>query len=396
MVRNAIINALVFDGESSEPFESSIHLDGDRIAGLGGSPLRDADVIDANGSLVTPGLIDAHFHAYGVSLDLLELEATPASYVTAKAARRLEAALQRGFTTVRDVAGGDIGLQMALDEGVLKGPRYLFSGPALTQTGGHADPRPGHLQLFPCGNHIGEIVDGVDDLRRVVRERFRTGAHAIKIMTSGGVVSPTDPLQIPQYSAEEVRVVCEEATRRHSYVAAHAYSPAAIVHSIENGVRTIEHGNLLDSRTAIMMANRNAFLVPTLVAYDAMRRRGAELGLPPVSQRKNEQVLEAGQASVAIAKSSGVQVGFGTDLMGDLENDQLLEFQIRADFEEVADLLRSATSVNADIIGRDDLGRIQEGAIADIVIFEGNPFADPSLLWQASRQVIKSGKPVAA
>ena len=391
MIRS-IINALVFDGEAAEPFESSVHLEDGRIAQVGGAPPSGVEVIDAAGRLVTPGLIDAHFHAYGTSLDLLELEATPLSYVAAKAARRLEAALRRGFTTVRDVAGGDIGLQRALKEGVIAGPRYFFTGRTLTQTGGHGDPRPGHLNLAYCGGHMGEIVDGVDNLRQAVRERFRTGAHAIKIMTSGGVVSLTDPIRVPQYSPEEVRAVCDEATRRQSYVAAHAYSPEAIVHSVVNGVRTIEHGNLIDKPTAKLMADHDAFLVPTLVAYDAMRRRGTELGLPAISQEKNREVLEAGQSSIEIARSAGVRIGFGTDLMGDLEDDQLLEFQLRSHTEDVAETLRSATSVNADIIGRPDLGRIREGAAADLVIFGGNPFYDPSVMWTAPRQVIQAGE----
>lgn len=391
-MRLSIINGLVFDGETADPFESSVHIEEGRITQIGGAPASGAEVFDAAGKLVTPGLIDAHFHAYGISLDMLELEATPLSYITAKAARRVGAALHRGFTTVRDVAGGDLGLQRAIEEGVITGPRYLFTGRTLTQTGGHADPRPGHLNLEYCGGHMGEIVDGVDDLRRAVRERFRTGSHAIKIMASGGVVSPTDPLRVPQYSPEEVRAVCEEATRRRSYVAAHAYSSEAIEHSVKNGVRTIEHGNLIDEPTAALMAEHDAFLVPTLVAYDAMRRRGADLGLPPVGQEKNREVLEAGQGSIEIARSAGVQIGFGTDLMGDLEEDQLIEFQIRSELEDVVETLRSATSINADIIGRPDLGRIAEEAQADLVIFDGNPLDDPSLLWKGQRQVIQAGE----
>ena len=396
MRRLSIVGGLVFDGESDQPIEADVHIEDGVVVDVGrAGSHRQAEILDANGSLVAPGLIDAHFHAYGVSLDLLELEASHLSYVTAKASRRLASTLRRGFTTVRDVAGGDIGLQMALDEGVLTGPRYLFVGRALSQTGGHADPRPGHLNLMCCSGHMGEVVDGVDNLRAAVRERFRTGSHAIKIMASGGVVSPTDPIRIPQYSSEEVRAVCEEAGRRGSYVAAHAYSSEAIVHSVENGVRTIEHGNLLDEATAASMAARGAFLVPTLVTYDALGRRGAELGLPPVSQRKNRDVLEAGIGSIPIARSAGVRVGFGTDLMGDLDGDQLLEFQIRSEVDGVGDLLRSATSVNADIVQRPDLGRIREGFPADLVVFDGNPFVDASVLWDPSRTVVQAGRVVA-
>ena len=387
----SIVNGLVFDGAGTEPAEHPIHTAEGRIVGLEGPPPGGARVIDARGRLVTPGLIDAHFHAYTVSLDLLEMEALPMSYVAAKAARRLEAALRRGFTTVRDVAGGDIGLRMSLDERLIDGPRYLYTGPGLTQTGGHADPRPGHLAVEILGHHAGEVVDGVDALRRAVRERFRTGAHAIKVFTSGGVVSPTDPIRNPQYSAEEIRAVCDEASRRGSYVAAHAYSPEAIVHSVANGVRTIEHGNLLDAGTATLMAEGGAFLVPTLITYDSLRRRGAELGLPEVAQRKNREVLAAGLASIEIARRAGVRMGLGTDLVGDLEEDQLLEFRNRCEVDSVAEVLHSATSVNAAIIRRPDLGTIREGAVADLVVLDGDPFRRTEVLWSPERLVIRSG-----
>lgn len=392
----SVVNGLVFDGASAAPAEHPVHAAGGKIVGLEGPPPAEARVIDAGGRTVVPGLIDCHFHAYGIGLDLLELEAQPLSYVTAKASVRLRRALRRGFTTVRDVAGGDIGLQKALREGVFSGPRYFFTGRALTQTGGHADPRPGHLHLeTACGcGHMGEIVDGEDNLRRAVRERMRTGAHAVKIFTSGGVVSPTDPIRIPQYSAGEVRAVVDEATRRGSYVASHAYSPEAIAHAVVNGVRTIEHGNLLDADTAELMAERGAFLVPTLIAYRAMQRRGSELGLPEVSRVKNEEVLEAGLDSIKIARAAGVEIGLGTDLMGDLEEDQLLEFQLRSEEEGVDAILRSATSVNAAIIGRPDLGVIREGAAADLVILDGDPWRDASVLWSPSRTVVQGGAPV--
>ena len=313
-----------------------------------------------------------------------------------KAAQRLEAALRRGFTTVRDVAGGDIGLRMAIEERLIDGPRYFFTGPGLTQTGGHGDARPGHLNIEVLGHHAGEIVDGVDNLRRVVRERFRTGAHAIKIFTSGGVASPTDPLRSRQYSAEEVRAVCDEASRRDSYVAAHAYSAEAITHSVTNGVRTIEHGNLLDQQTAELMAGHGAYLVPTLIAYDAMRRRGPGLGLSPVSERKNREVLEAGLSSIGIARRAGVRIGLGTDLVGDLEDEQLLEFRNRCEVDKVGDVLRSATSVNASILRRPDLGVIREGAVADLVVLAGNPFEQTDVLWSPERMVIRSGTVVEA
>jgi imidazolonepropionase-like amidohydrolase len=357
------------------------------------APAPGAEVIDAGGGTVVPGLIDAHFHAYAIGLDTLTIHAAPLSYVALAAARRLDAALHRGFTTVRDVAGGDPGLARAIDRGLISAPRYLYTGPALSQTGGHGDPRPGDADLCACGAYMSEVVDGVDDLRRAVRDRFRRGAHAIKVMTSGGVVSPTDPIRMPQYSAEELLAVTDEAQRRGSYVAAHAYSPEAIVHSVENGVRSIEHGNLLDAPTADLMARHGAYLVPTLAAYDALEQRGAELGLSPVSQAKNREVLDAGQRAIEHARAAGVPIGWGSDLMGDLEDHQLQGLRLQAEVEGSLQTIRSATEVNAALLGREDLGRIAPGAVADLVIFDGNPVDRPELLWaDGGRTVIAGGR----
>ena len=393
-MRLAITNALVWDG--ADLSEATIHVADGAITALGDEPPPDgAVVVDARGGVVTPGLIDAHFHAYATDLDGLAIHAAPLSYVALVAARRLEAALHRGFTTVRDPAGGDPGLARAIERGLLRSPRYLYTGPALSQTGGHGDPRPGDANLCACGAHMTEVVDGVDDLRRAVRDRFRRGAHAIKVMTSGGVVSPTDPIRRPQYSAEELRAVADEAQRRGSYVAAHAYSPEAIVHSVENGVRSIEHGNLLDPPTAELMAHHGAYLVPTLAAYDALDQRGAQLGLAPVSQAKNREVLDAGQEAISRARSAGVPIGWGSDLMGELEDHQLQGLRLQAEVEGVEETLRSATVVNAALLGRDDLGRIAVGATADLVIFDGDPLAEPELLWASGgRRVIAGGRPV--
>ena len=381
--------------------EASIHISDGAIVAIGGDapdtdrPDTDRAVVDAAGRLVTPGLIDAHFHANACGLDLLEIEASPASYVAAAARQRLERALRRGFTTVRDVAGGDLGLVRALDEGLIDGPRYLFAGRALTQTGGHGDPRPGDLDLCCGGGHLAEIVDGVDNLRLAVRERLRTGSHVIKVFASGGVVSPTDPLRLCQYSADELRAVCEEATRRESYVAAHAYSPEAITHAVTCGVRSIEHGNLLDDATAALMAEHGAFLVPTLIAYQAMSERGAELGLSAVGQEKNREVLAAGIGSIALARRHGVRIGLGTDLMGALESEQLREFEVRSAGESARDMLVAATATNAELLGRPELGVLDVGTPADLVIFDDDPLAAATALWASPRTVVRDGKVVA-
>lgn len=391
-----IVNALIFDGDSPELVEGGIQIVDGMIVdvGPGVSPIDSGQTLDAKGAFASPGFIDNHMHAYGISLNMMQMEASPTSYVALKGSQRLSAAVKRGFTTIRDVAGGDIGLGMAIKQRIFPAPNYYYTGPALSQTGGHGDPREAHLDVCTCSHHATEVVDGVDNLRVAVRDRLRTGAHAIKIMASGGVVSLTDPIRIPQYSSEEIAAVCDEARRRGSYVAAHAYSPEAIVHAVENGVRSIEHGNLIDETTAKTMKKFDAVLVPTLVTYYAMSEHGAALGMAPIALEKNAQVLESGQEAIEIAMRNGVDVGFGSDLMGDLEYLQLSGLPLQHEVQGTLELLRSLTSRNASILASDHHGWIRAGCTGDVILFPENPFDNPSVLWDTSspRQVVKAGE----
>ena len=286
----AFANAMIFDGVSAELREGCVRVAAGVIVEVGEGPEPGDRGIDCRGRTVIPGLIDAHFHVYAASLSLLEIETSPLSYLALAGARRLADALGRGFTTVRDRGGGDAGLARAIREELTAAPRYLFCGAALSQTGGHGDPRPPELGCCLGEGHMAEVVDGVDALRRAARERLRGGAHAIKIMASGGVISPSDPLRVPQYSPEEIRVVAEEAARRGSYVAAHSYSADAIAVAVANGVRSIEHGNLLDAPAAALMAERGAFLVPTLVTYCPDRRFRGDAPPRPVRPGRHAQL----------------------------------------------------------------------------------------------------------
>jgi len=387
-----ITNARIFDGHTSNLIEGSVVIRGGVVESVG-ETVADGPTLDARGKVVLPGLIDAHFHAYAVSLAGLANESGPLSYSALAGARRLKSALRRGFTTVRDVAGGDIGLSNAITQGLLPAPRYYYTGPALSQTGGHGDPRTADIDACFSHGHMCAIVDGVDNLRKAVRDRFRTGSHAIKIMTSGGVVSLTDPIRLPQYSAEEIQAVTDEASRRGSYVAAHAYSPEAIRHSVLNGVRSIEHGNLLDEDTAQLMAEHESFLVPTLAAYDAMNRRGELLHLSTISQKKNSEVLEAGQTAIQTAHAAGVKVGFGSDLMGELEDDQLCGVRLQIEASGVLETLRSMTTVNSELLRNNRIGVLSPGSAGDALILDGNPFEDEAALWDEARPrtVVQNG-----
>ncbi|MBS1674981.1 MAG: amidohydrolase family protein [Actinobacteria bacterium] len=383
----SILGAAVWDGERFTTRDLNI-VDG----AVADRPDADAATIDGRGRWIVPGLIDAHFHAYATSMDGLEDERGPLSFAAINGTRRLRAALRRGFTTVRDVAGGDIGLARAIDADLFDSPRYLFTGPALSQTGGHGDPRSAHVDICFTHGHMCEIVDGVEPLRLAVRNRLRTGAHAIKVMASGGVFSLTDPLPVPQYSSDELRAVVDEATRRGSYVAAHAYSSEAVQHALDNGVRSIEHGNLIDAATAERMASAGAFLVPTLAAYDAMDRRGAGIGLNEVSLAKNAEVLSQGQEAVRLALAAGVRVGFGTDLMGELEDDQLCGVRLQVEAAGATATLRAMTTVNAALIRDERAGHLGTGAYGDALMLSADPLAEPAALWeQDARELVVRG-----
>lgn len=392
--QNLIVkNCQIFDGFSEDLFEGDIRIDAGRITEIDKNISANLPTLDVKGSVVVPGLIDNHFHAYGSALNMMELDGRPLSLIALESIDRLSGAIRRGFTTVRDVAGGDIGLALAIKKGLIKSPRYFYTGAALSQTGGHGDARPNHLDVCVHGTHSVEVVDGVDELRRAVRVRFFKGAHAIKLMTSGGVISPTDPIRIPQYSSDEIKAVVDEATRRGSYVAAHAYSPEAIIHSVENGVRSIEHGNLLDEKSAQAMRAKGAYLVPTLAAYDAMARRGDEIDLSEIGKAKNAEVLSSGVQAVELAKHVGIKIGFGSDLMGHLHFEQLHGIRLQKEAQNVFELLKSLTSVNAEILQMSDVGNIRIGSFGDLLIVGGNPFEKPELLWTESenRKVVLNG-----
>lgn len=297
-------------------------------------------------------------------------------------------ALECGFTTIRDVGGGDIGAARALKEGLVAGPRLFFGGRALSQTGGHGDMRSaeeeGALHCCGCGGHgdlITVVVDGVDAVRAATREELRRGAAHIKIMGSGGVASPSDPLERCQFSDGEILAAVDEATRWGAYVAAHCHPTEAIRRCAALGVRSIEHGSLIDEATAGFVAERGAFVVPTLATGFALKEDGPRLGLPPVSYEKLLRVVDRMVEGLAIMARAGVRMGFGTDLLGEQHVRQCTEFTLRAQALPALEILRSACAINAELIGQAGrLGCIRPGAAADLLLVDGNPLDDIALL----------------
>jgi len=304
---------------------------------------------------------------------------------TLRAVPILGGMLDRGFTTVRDAGGADAGLALAVGQGLAAGPRLFVSGKALSQSGGHgdvrgrfddADPRPPRRLGV-----LSRIADGVDAVRAAAREELRGGARQVKVMASGGVASPTDPIANTQYSRQELEAIVEEAEAAQTYVLAHAYSARAIRRAAECGIRTIEHGNLVDEETARFMAERGVYAVPTLVTYEALAEEGAALGLPPDSVAKIGDVREAGLRSLEIFQRAGVRMAYGTDLLGEMHRHQSSELVIRARVLPSFEVIRSATTTAAEVLHMEGrLGVIAPGALADLLVVDGNPLADLGLL----------------
>ena len=345
-----------------------------------------ARAIACGGRTLMPGLIDCHAHIFLSEVFLRALENVPLTLLAARSTVLARAMLDRGFTTVRDTGGADWGVKQAIADGLVPGPRLFISGRTISATGGHGDSRrrtdaddtsdsSNSLRYVAC------IADGPDAVRAAAREQMRQGADQVKIMCSGGVASPYDPLDSVQYSPEEIRAATDEARSFGRYVAAHAYTPAAIERAVANGVRTIEHGNLIDERTARLLAERKGLLIANLVTYVAMKDRGAALGLTGEMLAKNDRVLDAGMRSLEICKRAGVRVGYGSDLLGGLQEEQSREFLIRSEVLTPIEIIRQATLVGAEIVREEGrLGVIENGARADLLVVDGDPLRDLGLL----------------
>lgn len=402
-------SARVFDGDS-ETLRDGVDVvvsDG-FIREIGESheqPDSGAEIVDCRGRVLMPGLIDAHVHVYAAGLNITRVVQTPVSYLAHFAAQFLRASLDRGFTTVRDVGGADVGLASAIKDGLLdRVPRLLYGGRVITQTGGHGDFRPGDYAFgiahcCGCSLHLdpfATIADGADEVRRAVREELRRGASHIKIMASGGVASPTDPLDRCQYSDEEIRAAVDEAERAGSYIAAHCHPTEAVRRAAALGVKSIEHATLIDRATADFVAERGSFTVPTMAVLVGLIEEGETLGLPPASMEKLKKVSDAGLSSLEIMKRAGVKMGFGTDLLGALHVRQSTEFTLRRRALAAIDVLRSACVVNAELLGQAGrLGCIREGAVADLLVVDGNPLEDISVLAAGGERIaaiVKDGR----
>ncbi len=394
----------IFDGNSADlHVRMDVLVAGGIIRQISKSPItvsEDTVIVHCGDRVLMPGLIDAHVHVYAYGLNVSRIVQAPPTYIAHFAAQFLRASIDRGFTTLRDVGGGDVGLATAIRDGLVSPtPRFFYGGRVISQTGGHGDFRPGDhaLPVECCGCHcdyLSILADGVDAVRRAVREELRRGASHIKVMASGGVASPTDPLERCQYSDEEIRAAVDEATRAGSYVATHCHPAEAIRRSAALGVRSIEHCTLIDEETAAFIAEKGAFAVPTMAVIFALLEEGEKLGFPPVSMEKLRRVSDRALSGLEIMKRAGVKMGFGTDLLGPQHVRQSTEFTLRAQALAPLDILRSACVINAEILNQSGrLGCVREGALADLLVVDGEPLSDVAVLanHENLRVIMKDG-----
>lgn len=380
-------NGLIFDGHSEALIENgSIVIENDQIREVASGEVQvdGATVIDLGGSFVMPGLLDAHFHVYGISFNMHKMDNMAIPLKVAHAARLLKGALHRGFTTVRDPGGGEIGLHLAISQGLMEGPRLYYGGKALSQTGGHGDNRPAdqHDDLCGCAANgtFTAVVDGVENVRLFCRNELRKGADHIKIFISGGVSSPTDPLWMPQYTDGEIEAAVQEAATRRKYVIAHCHTDDGARRCLKTGIRSIDHCTIITEETArlIAAADGKAFAVPTIAVMEQVMRFGPELGLFGESLEKIKVAHEAAYQTMEYLQRAGARVGMGTDLFEERFHPmQSQEFSFRSEIFKPIDLLRSATSVNAEIMQKTGvIGSIEPGAYADLIAIDQNPLKD--------------------
>jgi imidazolonepropionase-like amidohydrolase len=399
-VRTVFAGGRVFDGTGAAIGDADVAVVDGRIAEVGVG-LDGDEQVDVAGSTLLPGLFDTHVHVMFGHVDVWKLMQEPFSYRFYDAIRALDATLRVGITTVRDAGGADLGLKQALEEGIVRGPRIQISIKMLSQTGGHGDgwlPSGARAQLladYPGSPNA--IVDGPEEARRKVRELVRAGAEVIKIATSGGVLSPRDKPQQPSFALEEIEAIVTEARAAGLWVMSHAQSTEGIKNAVRAGVRSIEHGIYLDEEAIALMLEHGAYLVPTLVApMGVIRAAEAGAGVPEVAVQKAREVVDAHRDSFRRAVEAGVKIAMGTDSGVTPHGENLDELQLMANGGmSPEDVLVATTRTAAELMGLGrELGTIEPGKRADLVVVSGDPF-DFRDLAQRIERVYQDGRLVA-
>jgi imidazolonepropionase-like amidohydrolase len=403
-------NVRIFDGKNgalSPP--SNVLVRNNKIATISGAAITaDAQVIDGAERVLMPGLIDAHWHVMLVRPTPAAAIAGDVGYNNLLAAAEATDTLMRGFTTVRDMGGPAFGLKRAIDQGLVAGPRIYPSGAVITITGGHGDFR----QLSDLPRTIGGmlnrieaiggsmIADSPDEVRVRAREQLMQGATQVKLTAGGGVASPFSPLDVSTFTEPELRAAVEAAENWGTYVAVHAYTPAAIQRSLAAGVRCIEHGHLMDEATARMMAEKGIWL-----STQPFLDPGGASALGPAEQAKMRQVVAGTDTVYALARKYRIKTAFGTDVLFSkaLAERQGAMLASLTRWYTPAEALIMATSENAALLGLsglrnpypDRLGAVEEGALADLLLVDGNPLDNIKLVEDPAKNflvIMKDGK----
>jgi imidazolonepropionase-like amidohydrolase len=392
-------NAFLIDGNGDDPVEgATVVIENQKIADVwtngkgGGSLPQKARIIDLYGKTLMPGLIDAHVHIGNIEMRMDRTVSLPPAVYVHRATQNLETDLQLGFTTLRDAAGLDWGFRSAIEQGLIRGPRLFLSVAPLSQTGGHGDKRLIGQNMPIPRNSIGiypEICDGIDEVRKSARRVLRWGANQVKVMADGGVASPTDKIGHWQFTVDELKAAVEVAKSAGTYVMAHVYAPDAISNCVKAGVRSLEHGNLLDADNAKQMAENGSYLVPTLTVYDVLEKEGSNQGLDAFTLEKMKAVRSYGLRSLELAYKAGVKIGSGSDIIGPFQFLKGREFAIKGEVMTPMETIVAATRTNAELLNvSENLGTIEPGKLADMIAVDGNPLKDLSLFEQGLKTVV--------
>lgn len=373
----------LIDGNGGDPIaDAAVRIEDGIIADVGKTSDVDipdgAKVHELDGRTIMPGLMDAHVHFALIDLSISAPERESLAVWTMKVRQVIEDTVDMGFTTVRDAGGIDGGFAQAVETGYIRGPRILPSGSPITQTGGHGDWRQRYQEIeppiVPGLVAMPAICDSPDAVRKAAREQLRRGATQIKVMASGGAMSPVDELETTQLTPDEIAAAVHEASAVGRIVIAHTYSPQSIATAVEAGVRSIEHGNFLDEQTAKAMHDAAAYLVPTMATYDLIDRLGANYGVPEFNLQKIRRAKEGAVESIKIAAAAGVPIGSGSDLLAQMQPFKAHELSLKARVLGPMAAIVSATRTNAELFGlADQTGTIEAGKWADIIVVDGDP-----------------------
>jgi imidazolonepropionase-like amidohydrolase len=383
-------NGTLIDGNGGDPVTgAAVLIEDGIIANVG--PAADvavpdgADAYELDGRTIMPGLMDAHVHFGLVDLSISTAQRESLAVWTMKVRQVIEDTLDMGITTVRDAGGIDGGFAQAVEAGYIRGPKILPSGSPISQTGGHGDWRQRYQELeppiVPGLVAMPAICDSPDEVRKAAREQLRRGATQIKVMASGGAMSPVDELETTQLTEEEIAAAVHEATAVGTLVMAHSYSPQSIAIAVEAGVRSIEHGNFLDEQTAAKMRDAGAYLVPTMVTYDLIDRMGPDFGVPEFNLQKIRRAKEGAVESIKIATEAGVRIGSGSDLLAQMQPFKTRELILKAEVMGAMNAIVSATRTNAELFGiSETAGTIEIGKSADVIVVDGDPIENIACL----------------